>query len=128
MFSLRALRTALSSLAVGALVATIATATAGTASAATYSFTLCNYADDFHVSAYFPTYVQGRSSYSATAWTNQCVVTTHTGGESVGIVVKPDTPQNKALATRYYTTDRSNDVFHTSGSYYSPVIKAHAHR
>ncbi|WP_367129252.1 hypothetical protein [Saccharothrix sp. HUAS TT1] len=119
---LRATRTAIASLAVGALVAA---ATTGTAAAAVYySFTLCNYAGDFHSYAHFPS----RGKSSPTAWTNQCVVTTHAGGERVEIVIRPDTPQNKVLAPRPYPTDWSNDVFHTSGSYYSPVIKPHAHR
>ncbi|MEU4744367.1 hypothetical protein AB0G02_28445 [Actinosynnema sp. NPDC023658] len=71
---LRATRTAIASPAGGALVAT---ATASTASAAVdYSFTLCNFGGDFRTYVHFPS----RGTFSPTAWTNQCVVTTRTGG------------------------------------------------
>ncbi|MEU4744366.1 hypothetical protein AB0G02_28440 [Actinosynnema sp. NPDC023658] len=41
-------------------------------------------------------------------------------------MIRPDTPQNEVPAPRSHTTDRSNDVFRTSGSYYSAVITPHA--
>ncbi|MGM1060364.1 hypothetical protein [Saccharothrix sp. Mg75] len=120
----RGVRNVLASAAVAAVAAGSVIAGAGTASAVGYSFTLCNYGSDYHSYAYFP----ARDIYSTVAWGNQCIVTTHSGGEVVGIVISSNNPEDSARSTPYYTTDVSNDVFHTYGSYWSPAVKAHAHR
>ncbi|XVS67690.1 hypothetical protein ACQPYE_17050 [Actinosynnema sp. CA-299493] len=129
MSTYRALRTALTALATS-LTAITAMATATPASASpSYSLTLCNYSDDFHSWVDFP--YRSPAVSTPIAWTNRCVVTTHRGGETIVLRVRPDSQQNNgswSSVAYWFTTDQSNDVYHTSGTFGNRVIRAHAHR
>ncbi|MFI9009997.1 hypothetical protein ACIGNX_22470 [Actinosynnema sp. NPDC053489] len=108
----------LSVMAVAALGTVSATAaSADTASPVRYGFTLCNYADEFHVFASFAK----TGIKTNVAWTNQCITSTHLAGETIYIHVVND---KSGYATKTYAIPSGAyaQQVTTKGTYSAPSV------